>query len=215
MLLGLYYLILLKIMAKQKLRVAANLEGWSFFEQRKKDPAFIRLAAKVFERDHHTCQYCGFHAQRWQQVVNIDGNYHHNDMANLVTACSLCAECGFIGGRDSGKLIVLPEYSQAELNHMVRILLCAMMVDVNYSERAKTLYRSYRHRSQAVDDAFGAGMSDAVTFGRLLVDAKIDKKSTRAFDSLRFLPARSAFEDEITYWSSFIIPKLDEHILSI
>lgn len=204
-----------EIMAKPKLRLTANLEGWSYFEHRKTDKTFARLAAKILERDKNTCRFCRFHAERRQQIVNVDGNYQNNVPSNLVTACVFCAECFFIGGRDSGKIIVLPEYSQAELNHMARILLCAIVVEKNYSDRAKTLYRSFRHRAQIIDDSFGAGMSDASTFGRLLIDAKIDAKSMQVVDSMRFLPARSAFEDEITYWSSLIVPKLDEHILSI
>jgi len=202
-------------MAKLSLRLTTNLEGWSYFEHRKTDKVFARLAAKIFERDKNTCRFCRFHAPKGQQVINIDGNYHHNTPNNLITVCVFCAECFFIGGRDSGKIIILPEYSQAELNHMARVLLSAIAAEKNYSERAKTLYRSFRHRSQIIEDSFGVGMSDASTFGRLLVDAKIDKEAMHVVDSMRFLPARTAFEDEITYWSSLIVPKLDEHILSI
>ena len=79
-----------------ELQLAANLNGWRLFARRREDKAFLPVAQRVYDRDHYMCQYCGFQAKEFQEVVNIDGNYAHNTMSNLITACCFCSQCLFL-----------------------------------------------------------------------------------------------------------------------
>src|ERR1700730_2887415 len=103
--------------------------AWRLFVTRKEDPAFRKFSEKVFKRDNYTCQYCGFQAKEFQEVVNIDQNYRNNKLTNLVTACCFCAQCFFLDAvgvsYGGGTLIYMPEISQTELNSFCHILFCA------------------------------------------------------------------------------------------
>ena len=58
-----------------ELQLAVNLTGWRIFVRRKEDKAFLPVQKRVLERDTYTCQYCGFQAKEYQEIVNLDGNY--------------------------------------------------------------------------------------------------------------------------------------------
>lgn len=81
------------------------------------------FARQVFERDNHTCRFCGHRAVNWQAVFHLDGDHDNWTLENLVTACTLCH-----GGQHLGRptvceemmLIWQPDISQAALNCIVR-----------------------------------------------------------------------------------------------
>ncbi len=77
------------------LHLAENLEGWRLFVRRRDDKAFLPVASQVLERDYYICQYCGFQARQYQEIVNLDGNYRNNKLNNLITACCFCSQCLF------------------------------------------------------------------------------------------------------------------------
>lgn len=79
-----------------ELHLAIDLPGWRLFVRRREDKAFQPLAQRVFERDSYACQYCGFQAREYQEVVNADGNYTNNKLGNLLTACCFCSQCLFV-----------------------------------------------------------------------------------------------------------------------
>ena len=81
---------------KYPLTLQAKLGMWQLFIARKADPAFRAFAMKVLARDDYTCQFCGFRAKVYQEVVNLDNDYRHNKISNLVTSCYFCAQCLFI-----------------------------------------------------------------------------------------------------------------------
>ncbi len=103
------------------LKLLAVAGAWRLFAARKADTAFANFSEKILERDRYTCQFCGFQAKQFQEVVNLDHNYRNNKAANMATACCFCAQCFFIeavgqseyGG---GTLIYLPEVKQVDLN---------------------------------------------------------------------------------------------------
>src|ERR1700694_1589950 len=117
-----------------ELKIQPN--AWQLFATRKADPAFQGFSKKVFERDNYTCQFCGFQAKSYQEVVNLDQNYRNNKLSNLVTACCFCTQCFFIetvglsyGG---GTLIYLPEINQTNLNSFCHVVFCAITNDTGY-----------------------------------------------------------------------------------
>lgn len=178
---------------------------------RKNDPAFNKFAERVLKRDRYTCQYCGFQAQKLQQVINKDANYRNNRLENLVTACDFCAQCFFleaVGKSDfgGGTLIYLPEISQMELNALCHVLF-TMMASGNTTDdvNAKNTYRSLRLRSQVVEQELGEGLSSPSLYGHLLIDTQADphhKKNVNKELStmLRLLPDITRFTVHLETW---------------
>jgi intracellular multiplication protein IcmJ len=92
------------------IKLNANPGGWRIYTARKSDPAFANFSKKILRRDNYTCQYCGFQAREYQEIVNLDQNYHNNKISNLVTACCFCTQCFFlesvgVSGYGGGTLI--------------------------------------------------------------------------------------------------------------
>jgi len=193
------------------IQLAATESNWRLFMTRNGDPGFKTFAERVFKRDRYTCQYCGFQALQFQEIINRDGNYRHNRLENLVTACVFCAQCFFleaVGKSDfgGGVLIYLPEVSQNELNALCHVLFTVMASgnttdDVN----AKNTYRSLRLRSQVVEQELGEGLSSPALYGHLLIDAQIDpthkKLANRELSTkLRLLPDIARFTVHLETW---------------
>lgn len=198
------------------LKLSASFNSWRLYSARKADERFKAYEHKVFERDNYTCQYCGFQAKIHQEVVNLDYNFKHNQLSNLVTACCFCAQCFFIesigvGGYGGGNLIYLPEISQAELNSFCHVLFCAIANDTGYKGSAQTLYRSFRQRTQLVEEKFGEGTSDPAIFGQLIIDSGISQDVTdKLLTNIRLLPSRARFRVQIEQWAATALEELTE-----
>ncbi len=93
----------------------------------------------VWHRDLHTCTFCGFRAERYQEVVVLGGNAR--DVDGMVTACQFCHQClhlRLVSDMDSGALIWFPEMSQAQLHHVARELYLAR-ISFDTADRAKAI----------------------------------------------------------------------------
>ena len=98
------------------------------------------LRLKVFERDHHTCAFCGFTAQKYQDIHFIDQNPANTRMDNMQTACMYCAQCFDLektASMKSGVLVWLPEISQADLSHLARAIYVARISQGSMAECAR------------------------------------------------------------------------------
>jgi len=198
------------------LSLTAHFQGWRIFTARKADPAFRRFSERVWERDAYTCQFCGFQANAYQEVVNLNQNYTDNRLANLVTACCFCAQCSFIesvGISDfgGGTIIYLPHISQGQLNAACHVLFCAIAQKTAYAMCAENILRALRLRAREVEQRFGEGTSDPATLGRLVqasVGAMADKVKI-GLDSLRLLPARARFKTQIEHWAVGVVETFD------
>jgi intracellular multiplication protein IcmJ len=188
--------------------------SWRLFSARKADPKFKSFEQKVLHRDKYTCQFCGFQARLFQEIVNLDANYTNNRLSNLVTACCFCAQCFFIesvgvGGYGGGTLIYLPELSQAELNSVCHVLFCAITNDTGYKNTAQNIYRSFKFRSQALEEKFGEGTSDPAIFGQLLIDSNVSSEmGLQLFQGIRLLPSRAKFRKQIERWAANAIEEM-------
>jgi intracellular multiplication protein IcmJ len=196
----------------------ASAGAWRLYSARQADPRFKAFEEKVFQRDHYTCQFCGFQARVLQEVINLDGNYTHNKLTNLVTSCCFCAQCFFIesvgvGGYGGGTLVYLPELSQAELNSLCHVLFCAITNDTGYKSTAQSIYRSLKFRSQPVEEKFGEGTSDPSIFGRLLIDSgNTDSEiSDHVFQDIRLLPSRAKFRKQIERWAAGALEEVSKN----
>ncbi|EKD74650.1 MAG: IcmJ (DotN) [uncultured bacterium] len=182
---------------------------------RRADPAFRTFSEKVFRRDRYTCQFCGFQARDYQEIVNLDLNFHNNTLKNMTTACCFCAQCFFlqaVGVSDygGGTLIYLPEISQVELNSFSHVLFCAITNNTGYSESAQAVYRSLKFRSQQTETQFGEGTSNPAFFGQLLIESRSHKAEHlgHILKNLRLLPSRAGFKTQIEHWAALALQEL-------
>jgi len=200
-----------------QLNLTASPGSWRLYSARKADPRFKAFEQKVFHRDRYTCQFCGFQAKLYQDVINLDGDYNNNRMVNLVTSCCFCAQCFFIesvgvGGYGGGTLVYVPELPQSEMNSLCHVLFCAITNDTGYKNSAQTIYRSFKFRSQVVEDKFGEGTSDPAIFGHLLIDSGHvgDDLSKEIFNNIRLLPSRAKFRKQIEHWAASALQEMAE-----
>jgi intracellular multiplication protein IcmJ len=197
------------------LQLAVNLTGWRIFIRRREDKAFLPVATRVYERDGYTCQFCGFQAKEFQEIVNLDGNYTNNKLSNMVTACCFCSQCLFLEtlGMDDmggGQLIYAPELSQADLNSFCHVLFCAMGNGTGYQESAQAIYRGFKFRSQVIENKFGTGTSNPATFGQMLLEHKIQNPGTEFefMKDVRLLPSYTKFKVQLDAWAAAALEEL-------
>lgn len=192
------------------LELRAQSNAWRVFTTRKADPAFLKFQEKILERDNYTCQFCGFQARQFQQIVNKDNNYQNNKKENLVTSCVFCTQCLFIESINNaeyggGTIIYLPEISQANLNGLCHVLFCAIANATSYRGDAQNIYRTLKFRAQTVEQIFGEGLSDPARLGQMLIDSPIkDSEATqqKIFKDVRLLPSRTRFSRQIECWAT-------------
>lgn len=86
------------------------------------------IEKKVLSRDDHTCQCCGFQAEKYQMIHNRKSQHKYDDPAELITVCNFCYQVlhmEVVGTMRSGVLVWLPEISQAELHNIMRAIYVA------------------------------------------------------------------------------------------
>lgn len=197
------------------LKLIASPGAWRLYSARKADERFKSYEKKVFQRDRYTCHFCGFQARIYQEIVNLDLDFTNNRLSNLVTACCFCAQCYFlesvgVGGYGGGNLIYLPELTQPQLNSLCHVLFCAITNDTGYKSSAQEIYRSFKFRTQIVEDKFGEGTSDPAIFGQLLIDSGIAPGETmdKLLSNIRLLPSRAKFRMQIERWAASALEEL-------
>jgi intracellular multiplication protein IcmJ len=195
------------------LTLSAKPGAWRLFAARKADPAFLQFSARVWQRDNYTCQFCGFQAKLYQEVVNIDQDYRNNKIDNLVTACCFCTQCFFleaVGKNDygGGTIIYLPEMLQVELDGLCHVLFCAMANATSYRTDAQSVYRSLKLRAQTVEEQMGEGMSNPAMLGQMLIETSA--KAENLLKDVRLLPSRSKFSQQIEDWAKAALEELKQ-----
>lgn len=200
-----------------ELKLAVNLNGWRIFIRRRDDKAFLPVADQVFQRDNYTCQFCGFQARQFQEIVNIDGNYTNNKVSNMITSCCFCSQCLFLEsvGLDDmggGQLVYLPEMSQADLNSFCHVLFCAMGNGTGYQDSAQSIYRSFKFRSQPIESKFGSGSSNPATLGQLILEYQMNQgeHNIDILKDIRMLPSYTKFKIQLDAWAAAALEELAE-----
>lgn len=195
--------------------LSAKRGNWQRFMGRKTNKAFLPVRDRVLERDNHTCRYCGFESHKYQEVVNADQNYSHNTLSNMVTACQFCAQCFFLesvglDGKTGGILIQLPEITQADLNHFCRALFCSMLRDAPYKGKLQAAYLSLQDRSKPIEEVFGAGSQNPVTFGQSMIDCGLNpnQQQHHILSELKLLPLRKFYKEQSEYWKTTVFANI-------
>ena len=129
----------------------------------KADLLLQEIRPKVFERDNHTCRFCGFKSLKYQEIRFL--NNHNDDIRldNLATACIFCNQCFDLeksSQMNSGVLIWLPEIDQAELNHIARAIYVARISQGTMADAARSALETLMARREdaktrmATDDPY-------------------------------------------------------------
>jgi intracellular multiplication protein IcmJ len=200
-----------------ELQLAVNLAGWRVFVRRKLDKAFLPVAKRIYERDAYTCQFCGFQAKEYQEIINLDGNYANNKLSNMITACCFCTQCLFLQAagldeKSGGHLIYMPEMSQANLNSFCHVLFCAMGNNTVYQESAQSIYRSLKFRSQVIEQKFGSGTSNPSAMGQMLIEYKgqFPDAKPEFLKVVRLLPSNVKFKVQLDAWAAEAMEQLEQ-----
>lgn len=177
------------------------------------------LRSKVMTRDDFSCVYCGFKAERFQEIrpLNIDGLARSSKADDWVTACHMCDQClslERVGMMGEGILIWLPELSQSELNHLVRSLYVARASEGEVGESAKRGIEALRGRRDEAKRRLGTDdpMVLATVFADQLTETEYQERMDK-LEGIRLLSLdrrlqRTAsgevdrFPDMLTYWRS-------------
>jgi intracellular multiplication protein IcmJ len=116
------------------------------------------LKNKIFERDQHKCQCCGFVSKKYQEIHFLDSNTANLDEDNLSTVCIFCYQCfniDQVSTMRSGVLLWLPEISQTDLHHMARAIYVARISQGPIAEAARRALDALMKRREAVRSRIG------------------------------------------------------------
>ena len=186
------------------------------FKAEMMDKEFVSKREVVLKRDNYTCQFCGFRAEKFQEVHHIDDNHSNNDESNLLTTCILChsvCHAGFSGIQKRGVLIYIDpalNLDQGALNQIVRALWVGEEssnedIRVNSSVMLSKLFKL----SVSARRRFGTSELNMISdFLLRLSDEKYDKRGV-ALKGLYFLPLKQAFEKQFSYWSKSVFGAFD------
>ncbi len=121
------------------------------------------LRPKILERDDHSCRFCGFRSQKYQEIHCLNGKTDDLRLDNLVTACIFCQQCFDLekaSQMNSGVLVWLPEITQADLSHIARAIYVARISQGSTADSARAALDAIMARREdakariATDDPF-------------------------------------------------------------
>ncbi len=113
------------------------------------------VKAAVWQRDDHTCRFCGFRALRYQEVLVGGGNARDPDQ--MGTVCLFCHQCLHLeetAAMRSGVLVWLPEVAQADLHWMARELYLAALTR-QAGDRARRVLDAVMARREPLRERLG------------------------------------------------------------
>ncbi len=107
----------------------------------------------IFKRDFHTCQFCGFHSHKYQEVIVRNATEWLMD--SVFTACIFCSQCMLlenVSNMRSGVLIWAPKISQIDLNVILKIIyVCRISQGPNADLSRSLLDKLMESRAEAGD----------------------------------------------------------------
>jgi intracellular multiplication protein IcmJ len=161
--------------------------------------------AAIFARDDNTCQCCGFVSQKYQQILQLDGNPNNMAPDNCLTTCVFCHQVFDLhhtAKLQSGMLIWLPEIGQAALHHLMRAIYVARVTPGSMADTAKKLYEQLMQRGTEAKHRLGTTdpASLAIVLREFLGGAQYAARKQR-LEGIRLLPLdrRMVVEDNLEY----------------
>lgn len=148
---------------------------------------------QIHVRDEHTCRYCGFESERYQEVL-YTGNgknqkFNPDDYATACVFCQQCAQIDKVSFMQSGAVIWLPEIGQAALNHICRAIYIARITQGPIAEAARDALDVLLMRKEEAEHRLGT--SDVSVLASVLQDfleAKEYHQRSEKLKGFRILP---------------------------
>lgn len=207
-----------------------------------RNKAYSSVLKEKLQKSGGVCELCGFQSIRFMRLVaHKIFTSEEESLANAKLACPVCADAYDIERAHSkGKIIMLPEMSQSELNSLVfgswaiGEVLKSESFDGHTDEtisRKDALSKNienllgllYKSRSQVVDKLFGYSSSErfcasepgefADCLTRFETEKLISVTNGQLFQSLKYLPHKESYNNECEYWNSSLFSKLDYSML--
>ena len=189
----------------QPLKLAVKRAAWrpaGHYESTHGD--WTRIREQILSRDRHTCVYCGFASEKYQDVHHLDSDHDNNIPENLVTSCMFChatQHIGLCGKEGRGQLIWLPEMSQAALNHAVRWLelgpYAKPEVISHINAPKESLMRFFDYRIKVCVDKFGsADPSSLADHLMSLTDEQYEHDVSIRLSPVRLFPVVAKYSPE-------------------
>lgn len=194
-------------------------------ESEKADREYVKVRRSVLSRDKYTCRFCGFQtapnrtappesseASGFLEVHHLDDDHAHNLMPNLASTCPFCHQvfhAGFAGKREAATLAWIPEISQANINLMCNLAFCIEhralqdKAAAAYLGDASRMLKSFRDRSDALDQLFGEGYITMKTLPAILMAlhrSNLYDQRDKLFSGLRLIPEAEPFKNNIAWW---------------
>lgn len=150
------------------------------------------LKQKIFTRDDHTCQSCGFVSQKYQEIHFLNSNKNDHREANLATVCIFCHQCfnlENVSSMRSGVLIWLPEMDQTRLNHIARAIYVARISQGPMADAARKSLDILMGRREEAKNRLGT--DDPYILSEVLQDYLGDKHyhhRDKKLEGLRLFP---------------------------
>jgi intracellular multiplication protein IcmJ len=161
--------------------------------------------AAIFTRDDYTCQCCGFKAQKYQDIVHMNGDERDWSDDNVATVCVFCYQCFDLtttGQQRSAMLVYLPEMTQANLHHVMRALYVARVTQTGLGDAARDAYERFMKRGDEAKKRLGS--NDPEALGLVMRDFLTQKQYAdfqERLNGIRLLPLdrRMVRENELEY----------------
>lgn len=185
-----------------KLTLRAGSNSWQRFKLRKSSSKFTEVRKKVALRDRRTCQFCNYKKGADLEVININGDYQNNSPKNLATACSLCAKAQLLDAylmdyTGPDKMVYLPELTQVQLHHLIRIAFCETRAEGEAAYNAKMILAQLQDRAAWLDQQLNSQLSHPAVFATYLNLPNADKA---LIAKIRWLPGLESYAELIPTW---------------
>lgn len=170
----------------------------------------------VWKRDNFTCYYCNFRSTKYQEIHHLNQDHDDNSPINLVTVCPFCHQSFHLdtaGNTGGSKIIWLPEFSQQELNYLLRGIFIAIhkaeeaenkgLEVPGFAKIARMLESSLAERTLILEQQFKNNISDPSMLANVLINLPEEKYKNREsfLSNFKLLHARARFPVQIKYWA--------------
>jgi hypothetical protein len=203
---------LYSIAMKSSLDLCAHRSSWSVSAHHgtelDRSNTMQRLRPKILVRDDYICQGCGLKAPRWQEIHHR--NHDHKDFkeSNLETRCALCHQVAHLhlaATSSGGKIIWLPEVTQAALNRMCVFLFIGLR-HPDWRPTSEGLLSGLKTREAFMIDQFST--SDPASLAEVLLSLPNGGEGHASIAPLRLLPSPSRFETQVNYWEKDVLKSM-------
>ncbi len=148
--------------------------------------------AHIFKRDDHTCQCCGFRAEKYQKILHINGDARDFREENVLTACVFCHQCFHledVAKMGSGMLVWLPEIEQAALHHLMRAIYIGRVAQGPLADTARSTYEKLLKRGEEAKRRLGSTDPGALALVmRDFLTTQTYHQLQKQLDGIRLLP---------------------------